>query len=256
MRIKIINPNTTQAMTDTIGECARKFARPGTEIISVSPSFGPASIESFVDEFVSACGVLDEIKKGEESENIDAYIIACYGDPGLQAARELTEKPVIGIAEASLYMASMLAARFSIVTIIPRARTLMEEMVRGYGMEHRMVSIRTMPLYVLDVEKDPKGSFEKIREGARLAVQEDNAEAICLGCAGFAEFAQSIEDELGVPVLDGVVCATKQAEIMVELGKKTSKRMTYRPPEQKTYTGMFAHFSGTKPASKRKEAAE
>ena len=168
----------------------------------------------------------------------------------------MTEKPVIGIAEASLYMASMLAARFSIVTIIPRARTLMEEMVRGYGMEHRVISIRTLPLYVLDVEKDPEGSFDKIREGARLAVKEDNAEAICLGCAGFAEFAQSIEDELGVPVLDGVVCATKQAEVMVELGKRTSKRMTYRPPEQKTYTGMFAHFSSDKPSSKRKAAAE
>lgn len=256
MRIKIINPNTTQAMTDTIGECARRFARPGTEIVSVSPSFGPLSIESYVDEYVSACGVLDEIKKSDESDNFDAYIVACYGDPGLHAARELTEKPVIGIAEASLYTAAMLAARFSIVTIIPRARTLMEEMVRGYGMEHRVISIRTLPLYVLDVEKDPAGSFEKIREGARLAVKEDNAEAVCLGCAGFAEFAQSIEDELNVPVLDGVVCATKQAEVLVELGKKTSKRMTYRPPERKGYTGMFAHFSSDGPAPSRKAAAE
>jgi allantoin racemase len=256
MRIKIINPNTTQAMTDTIGACARRFARPGTEILSVSPNFGPASIESYVDEFVSACGVLDEIKTGDAGENVDAYIIACYGDPGLHAARELTERPVIGIAEASLYMASMLAARFSIVTIIPRARTLMEEMVRGYGMEHRVVSIRTLPLYVLDVEKDAEGSFAKIRDGARLAVKEDNAEAICLGCAGFAEFAQSIEDELGVPVLDGVVCATKQAELMVELGKKTSKRMTYRPPERKAYSGMFAHFSSDRPAPASKAAAE
>ena len=149
------------------------------------------------------------------AEGVDAYVIACYGDPGLHAAREVTENPVVGIAEASFYTASMVAARFSIVSVIPRVRTLLEEMVQGYGMAERIVAIRTLPLYVLDIERDPEGSMEKLREEVRRSVAEDDAEAVCLGCAGFARFAAELEAELGVPVLDGVVCATKQAELLV-----------------------------------------
>jgi len=255
MRIKIINPNTTMEMTEGIGDAARSVAREGTEIISVSPEFGPVSIESYYDEYVSACGVLDEVRKGND-EDIDAYVIACYGDPGLHAARELTEKPVIGIAEASFYTASMLAARFSVVSVVPRIRTMLEELVKSYGMQDKCVAIRTTPLYVLDIEKDPEGSFEKLRDEVRRSVKNDEAEAVCLGCAGFAQFAQELEDELCVPVLDGVVCATKQAEVLVELNKKTSKLKTYRPPEQKRFKGIFSHFSTDGSAGGQKEAAE
>ena len=251
MRIKVINPNTTIVMTEGIGDAARMVAREGTEIIAVSPDFGPASIESYYDEYVAATGVLDEVRKGSE-ENIDAYVIACYGDPGLHAARELTEKPVIGIAEASLYMAAMLAGRFAIVTVIPRIHMMLEEMVRGYGMSHKCTDIYCPPLYVLDIEKDPACSIDKLRNEVRRAVREGGAEAVCLGCAGFAAFAQELEDELGVPVLDGVVCATKQAEIMVELGKSTSKAMTYRPPEKKAFKGMFMNFT----TNSKKQVAE
>lgn len=255
MRIKVINPNTTLEMTEGIGEAARSVARDGTEIIAVSPDFGPASIESYYDEYVSACGVVDEVIKGE-AEGIDAYVVACYGDPGLHAAREATTKPVIGIGEASLYTAAMLAARFSVVSVVPRVRTMLEEMVKSYGMQEKVIAIRTTPLYVLDIERDPVGSLEKLRDEVRASVKEDDAEAVCLGCAGFARFAQELEDELGVPILDGVVCATKQAEVLVELGKSTSKLKTYRPPEKKPFTGMFKHFSTDGSAEQKPQAAE
>ncbi len=241
MKIKIINPNTTLEMTESIGAAGRSVARNGTEVVAVSPTFGPASIESYYDEMLCAPGVIDEVKKGDE-EGFDAYIIACYGDPGLHAAREATQKPVIGIAEASLYIASILAARFSIVTVIPRIKTVLEEMVANYGFSHKVASIRTTPLYVLDIEKDPAGALETLRAEARKAMAEDDAEAILLGCAGFAEFADELEQELGIPVLDGVVCAVKVAEAVVELGKNTSKYKTYRFPEAKAFTGMFEQF--------------
>ena len=241
MKIKVINPNTSMEMTHAINAAAQSVARPGTDIVSVSPAFGPASIESYYDDYLSIPGLLEEIRTGD-TDGYDAYIIACYGDPGLHAARELTTKPVVGIAEASLYMASMLAARFSIVTVIPRTRTMLEEMVAGYGFREKVVSIRTSPLYVLDVEKDPAGALEKLRIEARRARDEDDAEAILLGCAGFTQFADNLEQELEIPVLDGVVCALKMAESLVELGKTTSKYKTYRPPEKKAYTGIFKHF--------------
>ncbi|QIN80102.1 aspartate/glutamate racemase family protein [Rubrobacter marinus] len=241
MKIKIINPNTTLEMTRGIEAAGRLAARPGTEILAVSPESGPASIESYYDEYLCIPGVLDEVRKGEQ-EGADAYVIACYGDPGLQAAREVTEAPVVGIAEASLYMASMLAARFSIVTVLPRIRTMLEEMVDGYGMTRRVVSIRTTPLCVLDIEEDPEHSWQMVRDDARRAVEEDDAEAVLLGCAGMADFANSLEEELGVPVIDGVVAAVKFAEGIVDLGKKTSKLKTYKPPEKKGFTGAMKGF--------------
>jgi allantoin racemase len=241
MRIKIINPNTTWAMTEGIKNAALSVKRDDTEIIAVSPNGGPTSIESYYDKYLSIPGVLEEVKKGE-AENVDAYIISCYGDPGLEAAREITSKPVLGIAESSLYLASMLAARFSIVTVLPRIKTMMEELVKGYSMEQRVLSIRTTPMGVLDFEKDPELGMEMLRQEGRRALEEDHAEAILLGCAGMAEFANELEEELGVPVIDGVVAAVKFAEGIVELGKKTSKIKTYKEPEKKNYTGTLSHF--------------
>src|SRR5207244_5382026 len=108
-----------------------------------------------------------------------------------------------------------------------------------YGFRHRVVSIRTTPLYVLDVEKDPAGALQMLHAEARKAKDEDDAEAILLGCAGFAQFANELEKDLNIPVLDGVVCAVKIAEAVVELGKTTSKHKTYRLPEGKAFSGMF-----------------
>ncbi|PFP30649.1 Asp/Glu/hydantoin racemase [Bacillus sp. AFS073361] len=241
MKIKVINPNTTLEMTKGIEHAALAAARPDTQILAVSPKMGPSSIESFYDEYLAIPGVIEEIKKGEE-EGVDAYVIACYGDPGLQAAREVTDKPVVGIAEASLYLASMLAARFSVVTVLPRIKTMLEELVDSYGMSKRVLNIRCTPLAVLDFERDPEGGIETLRQEGKRAVEEDKAEAILLGCAGMAEFANSLEKELGVPVLDGVTAAVKFAESIVDLGKKTSKLNTYKYPEKKEYIGNLASF--------------
>ncbi|PZE20333.1 aspartate/glutamate racemase family protein [Paenibacillus xerothermodurans] len=242
MKIKVINPNTTWEMTKGIEHAAKSAARQGTEILAVSPEMGPVSIESYYDEYLAIPGVLEEIRKGDR-EGVDAYVIACYGDPGLHAARELTHAPVIGIAEASMYMASMLAARFSIVTVLPRIKTMLEELVAGYGMGHRVISIRTTPLSVLDFEKDPAKGMEVLAQEGRRAVEEDHAEAILLGCAGMAEFADRLEQELQVPVFDGVVAAVKFAEAVVDLGKTTSKLKTYKYPEKKKFIGAMSPFA-------------
>jgi allantoin racemase len=252
MKIMIINPNSSEDMTAADAVAARSVASPGTEVVAVTPDYAPASIESYYDEYLCVPGILNEIRKGDATGTFDAYVIACYGDPGLHAAREMTDKPVIGIAEASLYAACMLAARISIVTIIPRFKVCVEDMVAAYGLSHK-VSVRTSPVYVLDVERDPEGSLESLREECRRARNEDDAEAICLGCAGFAEFADQLEAELEIPVLDGVVCATKMAEAIVGMGRKTSKYKTYRFPEAKPFTGMVADF-GTPPEDVRKKA--
>src|SRR4030095_8265564 len=123
MRIKVINPNTTESMTRRIGLAAQAVAAPGTEILACQPAMGgPVSIEGHYDEAVSVLGMLEEVRKGEE-ESVDGYVIACFGDPGLRAAREIARGPVLGIAEAAMHAASFVAAGFSIVA--PLARTCM-----------------------------------------------------------------------------------------------------------------------------------
>lgn len=241
MKIKVINPNTTREMTEDIEKTAKNIARKETEIIAVNPQMGPPSIESNYDEYLSVPGVLDVVKNS--AHDIDAFVIACFGDPGLQAVREITSRPVIGIAEASFYLASMLATRYSVLTALVRDKVNVEELIKSYGMQHRLASIRATPLSVLDFNTNPELGMKALRTEGIKATQEDEAEALILGCAGMTDFCHDLEHELGVPVIDGVEAAVKFAESLVELGKKTSKANTYKLPEKKQMLGLFSEFS-------------
>lgn len=98
MRILVINPNTSEEMTRDIGAEARRYARPGTEIEAISAAWGPRSIEGHYEEQLGAVATLEVLR--EQVSGFDGVVIACYGDPGLFAAREVSPVPVVGIAEA------------------------------------------------------------------------------------------------------------------------------------------------------------
>lgn len=236
MRIKIINPNTTLSMTETILKAAKSVARADTEIICVSPEKGPVSIENWHDEAYASIGVAEEVRKGSK-ENIDAFITACYGDPGLYPSREISSVPVIGIAEASMHLATFVAYKFSVVTILPRWKMVMEEVIQKYGLSHRCSSVRCTSMEVLEFERDPEKGAAELYEESILAIEEDGAEAICLGCAGMVDFAADLEKKLGIPVFDGVTAAVKIAESLVDLRKSTSKKLYFNYPQKKEYVG-------------------
>ena len=120
MHITVINPNTTASMTRLIGESARSVAAPGTTVTAVNPDMGPASIESHYDEALSVPGVLAEIRAQATAPAAEGCVSACFGDPGLDAARELADGPVVGIAEAAMHAASFLGRGFSVVTTLGR----------------------------------------------------------------------------------------------------------------------------------------
>jgi allantoin racemase len=242
MKIKVINPNTTQSMTEKIGAAARAVAAPGTTILAVSPSMGPVSIEGHYDEAVSVLGVLDEVRRGE-AEGCDGYVIACFGDPGLLAAREIARGPVLGIAEAAMHMASMVATGFSIVTTLARTVGIARHLVEAYGMTRHCRGIRATDLAVLDLERPDSSASAAIHEECRRAIHEDRADAIVLGCAGMADLAKRIGDELRVPVVDGVTAAVKLVEALVALGLRTSKVGDLAFPLPKAYTGLVKPFA-------------
>jgi allantoin racemase len=235
MRILVINPNTSEEMTQDIGREARQYARPDTEIETVCPTWGPRSIEGHYEEELAAVAMLEVIR--ERASEFDGVVIACYGDPGLAAAREISPVPVVGIAEASMLMACTVAHSFSIVTVLPRVRPLLENTVRLHGLESRCASIRTTPLSVLDCERDPEAAGREIVKAARLAIDEDGAEAICLGCAGMGPLDKTVEAQVGVPVLDGVACAVKLVEGLVDYGLSTSRAAAFKEPEPKEIVG-------------------
>ncbi|NER81354.1 MAG: aspartate/glutamate racemase family protein [Leptolyngbya sp. SIO1D8] len=238
-RIKVINGNTCQPMTENINASAQAAKFPHTEIVTVQPQAGPESIESFYDEYLAIPGILEQIILDTDS---DAFAIACWGDPGLEAAREITTKPVVGIAEASLYVANMLAAKWSVITTLHRVRDMVEKTIQKTGLTKRCASVRTTKLSVLDTEHDRANTLEILTAASQLAIQEDGAEAICLGCAGMSGLEQQLEQRLGIPVIDSVAAAVKMAESLVSLGKLTSKQLTYQPPEVKSIRGYAPHF--------------
>lgn len=244
MHIRVINPNTTAAMTAKIGEAAERIAAPGTRISAVNPDSGPVSIESHFDEAISAVGVTEEVRRGE-TEGADAYIVACFGDPGLMAARELTRAPVIGIAEAAFHMATLVSTRFSIVTTLGRTGIIAEHLLASYGFAGHCRRVRAAEIPVLDLEENGDAAYQRIVTECRRARDEDGIGAIVLGCGGMADLTARISDAVGLPVIEGVTAAVKLAEALVGLGLQTSKHGDLAFPRPKPFTGRFSNLSDT-----------
>lgn len=227
MRILVVNPNTTASMTEKIGVAARRVASTGTEIIAVNPENGPASIEGYYDEAMSLAGMLDLIRTGPAH---DAVVIACFDDTGLDAARCLTDKPVIGIGEAAYHFATMVSNKFSVVTTLARSVPALEHNLHRYGLIARCVRVRSSEVAVLDLELAGSQARNLISAEIGRAKAEDRCEAVVLGCAGMADLADALSATHGLPVLDGVSCAVGLAETMVKLRLKTSRLGGYAPP--------------------------
>jgi allantoin racemase len=234
MKIFVINPNTSQTMTDHIREALEGVKRPDTELTVTCPDRGPETIESAYDEAFAIPPTLELVKKANK-EGYDAVILACFSDPGLEAAREVSVIPIIGIEESTLHMAAMLGARFSILT--PRKQRIPSkcEHVHIRGLSHFLASVRSLDLSVAETDSDPAKTKQRLINVAKTAVEKDGAEVIIMGCAGMAGYAREIEDILGVKVLDPVAIALKTAEAMADLGLTHSKIGLFAAPPEKIF---------------------
>jgi allantoin racemase len=239
-RINVINPNTARAMTETIGRCARAVAAPSTVITAVNPDMGPESVESHYDAALAAPGVLAEVAAGERA-GADGHVIACFGDPALDAARELAAGPVVGIAQAAMHAATLLGGGFSVVTSVSRTVGPTWELARKYGFRAACRGVHACDIPVLHLD-DP--ACRKIVTGrCAAALAADGSDIVVLGCAGMAGFCPEISAELGCPVVDGVTAAVKFVEALVALGLQTSARGEYASPPPKHYAGLLGGFS-------------
>jgi len=242
MRLLVINPSTSANMTQRIDAAASRAAGQGVEVAAVNPASGPASIEGYFDEVFAAPGLVEEVAKGDAA-GFDAFVVACFDDTGLEAARCAARGPVIGVGEAAFHLASLIAHRFSVVTTLSRSIAPIETNLTKYGLASRCARVRACEVPVLALDDPTSGARDKLSAEIERAMAEDGAEAIVLGCAGMAELAAALARRHGLPVVDGVAAAVRLAEALVGLGLATSKRGPYAPPLPKSFTGAFAGLS-------------
>ena len=224
MKILVVNPNTTASMTEKIAVAARAVARPDTEIVATNPANGPASIQGYLDVATCVPGLLQEV---EQHPDVDAIVIACFDDTGLDAVRTLVSVPVLGIGEAAYHTASMIANKFSVITTLSRSVPGLENNLVRYGLAQKCVRVRATDIPVLALEAGDPATLNKIRTEIRDAIEQDNAEAIVLGCAGMADLMAELSEEFGLPVIDGVSAGVTFAEALVNNKMRTSKIGAY-----------------------------
>jgi len=230
----VINPNTTTAMTEAMVACAAPLVDPGTELVGITSRTGPASIESHVDEAMAVPGLLQAVREAE-ADGVHGYVVGCFGDPGVDACRELATGPVVGIAEAAMHVATMLGRSFSIVTTLARTMGQAEHLVDRYGYRSKCRSIYACEVPVLELDDPASEARKLVVDHCRRAVEHDEADSIVLGCAGMADFCTDVSEQVGVPVVDGVTAGVLLVESMVKLGLATSARSEYAAPLPKTY---------------------
>jgi allantoin racemase len=231
MKIIVVNVNTSQSMTEAIDAGARRYASPHTEIETLTPYFGAEAVDCNFESYLSAVAVMDRVLAYDKP--FDAVVMAGFGEHGRDGLQEIIDQPVIEIAEASAHVAMMIGRAYAVVTTLQRSVPAIEDRLRLAGLLDRCAAVLASGMSTSEVDADPKGAIGAIVDQARIAVERDHAEVICLGCAGMAGLEDAITSELHVPVIDGVGAAVRLAEAVVGLGLTTSKSSTYARPEPK-----------------------
>ena len=200
------------------------WAFEGTEVSVLDVPHGPASIESAYEEMLSIPPTLDRIVECE-AEGYDAAIIGCFGDPGLEAARELVSMPVVGPCESSMLLAASLGHRFSVLTIFDSLIAGQEMLAVHAGVRAKLASVRATGIPVLELMSDPAASKARMIEVATACVHEDRADAFLFGCMtmSFLDMAEEISAAVGAPAVNAGRAALKQAETLVSMGLAHSK---------------------------------
>lgn len=230
MRLLVVNPNTSAAMTEGIRETARKTCSAGVRVEVVNPDFGPESLESFYDYGLAAFAVSRLLRKRREA---DGVLIACFGDPGLYGAKEICGCPVLGIAEASLSLGLLMGYKLGILAASEKAKPMMLNMAAQYGLSERLAGVWPLDMSVLDAERDKEETTARlISVGAEA--RRAGAEVLILGCAGMTGMRGAVASALAVPVLDPVECGCRMLELMVGGGYATSRGGLYAAPATKT----------------------
>lgn len=240
MRISYVVPGPMSKGPLGMAEVRRRerllneWAFAGTEVRVLDVPTGPASIESAYEEMLAIPATLELIMQCERDGH-DAAIIGCFGDPGLEAARELVRMPVVGPCESAMLLAAGLGHRFSVLTIYDSLIAGQELLAVKAGVRGKLASVRATNIPVLELMKDPAATRARLIEVAGACVREDRADAILFGCMtmSFLDLAREVSQAVGVPAVNAARAALKQAEALVSMGLTHSKTAFPTPAKMK-----------------------
>ena len=207
-------------MTAAIAASASAAAGPGTVVEALNPTHGPSSIENDADEHRCVPYLLGVLRDAcaRPYGRPDGYVIACFGDPGLDEARALLDAPVFGIAQAAMHVAALLTGTFSVVTSVSATVPRGWQLAKAYT-PNACRGVYACDLPVLRIDSDP-ATIAPIADLCEHALRADGSRSIVLGCAAMARFAAPLSQRLGVPVVDGVAAATRLAEALAPLSPR------------------------------------
>jgi len=238
MRILWIDPIVEDKFyVDALRRALDEARRPDTEleIISLPEGSAPRHLRYHAYEAL----VVGEIVKAVHrlAADYDAFIIGCFYDLALREAREVSGKAIVTApCESSIAIAGQLGNTFSVLVGADKAIPKMRENIRAYGFEHRLMSMRPLNMGVLEFQSQAERTMEAMLREGRKAVEEDRAEVIVLGCSAEVGFHQTLQDELGVPVIDSALAPFKYAEFLAETAQRfgwyPSRRWGSEPPPE------------------------
>ncbi len=228
--ILMINSNSNPITTNWLQERIEKFVDPETKITVVNPDFGPQGVDTYMDWLIAGIETLKIVSSNKEK--YDAFVIGCGSDPGLDACRQITTKPVLGLSESAMLMACPLGNKFSIISTRETQIPVLEQRVIQYGLRDKLASIRYIQMTTADL-MNREELIKNTCEAAKIAVKKDRAEVIVLTGSLMLGTEKEISEASGVPVMLGVVCALKMAEIYISIGGTTSKAYKYQQVKKK-----------------------
>lgn len=236
MRILLINPNTSQSLTDLLSHAARRAAAPDTVLDTVTATRGVPYISTRSEALLAGVELLEIL--AEREKNHDAAIVAAFGDPGLGAARELFDIPIVGLAEAGMLTACMLGKRFAIVTFSTALGPWYRECLEWHGLQDRCAGIFMLDQSFDDIATVQNDKADLLVQLGKRAVTEGEADVIVLAGAPLAGLAAQVRDRLPVPVVDCAEAAIKQAEALAALRPAPPRAGTFRRPAAKPSIGL------------------
>ena len=242
MRLLLINPNTTPAITDRVLKVARAVASPGVNLAAVTGRFGGRYIATRATYAIAGHAALDALAGYRGS--YDAAVLACFGDPGLLALKELSAKPVVGMAEASLAAAILLGRRVALVTGGEAWVPMLHEFVAAQGLRDRLAAVVAVKPTGADIARDSEGSLALLEGAISGAVQRNGADVVVLGGAGLAGLAAPLAARVSVPVLDSVACAIRMAEAVAALVPRKVARSSRDSAETIAIVGLSPALRG------------
>jgi allantoin racemase len=206
------------------------FVSPGVTVEARPHGKGPRSIESMYEEYLSVPGLLESVVELER-EGFDAIVPGCFGDPGIDGARELVAIPVLGPGATSMLVAANLGHRFSIVTVLENVVRPLENLALLTGVAPKLASVRQIGIPVLELNTDPDATFRRLIDVSRDVIEHDRADVLVLGCGTLSFRAAELQEAVGVPVVNPLQVTLKMAELLVSSGLSHSKRSHPVPPK-------------------------